>query len=522
MRYLRSRAFVLFAILLVYSYVIYKMMHSISKFKDYSCIILRCMSVPAFYYFAIFLLATFYLTASFKLFNCHELCFDVYGSRNCGYLGWLVLVDVVLSSLLGGIVMVSFSNKFGYDPLFMRFVIERILLNYMLPAVLAILIGFFMAYSFKMRTGVIFTVIVMYLTSPSFVREAVTKSDLYKIMAFVQNFEFIQGWDNIYLPVAVDNVRLYKWLKILGFIAIASIPVVRIVVKKSKVVICALLVFFIGCEVFYYMPQNRAMEEYGVLASEAYYFKNGAPSKTACDSKSPFVIESYDLDMKFDHMQHVKCDMKLAKEDTDRGEYTFTLYHTYKISKITYEGKSVSYNRDGDYVTVKGLGEGVIHMEYYGVPESYVADSKAITLPEYFPYYPVAGKKQVYGSKGVMNDYASAYKVRTCVEGLYTNLDKTGDGVYEAVCHGPYLLKGMIKEVEVAGYKVLMPRYNVGNRVIPEELIEESVKTLVAHTDTKPKFICLGMNMTMAYSLGSYIGDGYIDSPYRAVFEEEK
>jgi hypothetical protein len=214
--------------------------------------------------------------------------------------------------------------------------------------------------------------------------------------------------------------------------------------------------------------------------------------------------------------------MKLAKEDTDRGEYTFTLYHTYKISKITYEGKSVSYKRDGDYVTVKGLGEGVIHMEYYGVPESYVADSKAITLPEYFPYYPVAGKKQVYGSKGVMNDYASAYKVRTCVEGLYTNLDKTGDGVYEGVCHGPYLLKGMIKEIDVAGYKVLMPRYNVGNRVIPEELIEESVKTLVAHADTKPKFICLGMNMTMAYSLGSYIGDGYIDSPYRAVFEEEK
>ncbi|HAZ91409.1 MAG TPA: hypothetical protein DCX21_05490 [Eubacterium sp.] len=517
MKYILSRVYVLLGLLVVYAYIIYAVFEKELKRGRCNALFLVYETLPAFYYFAAFALVAVYLTAVFRLYNCKELCFDVYGRKNLGYIGFLLIINAIFSLgfmiVFGGYVY----HKIGFDATFFRFIADRIMISYFLPACFAVIGGFAIAYYFSIKNACIISCIFIYLTSPSFDAWSTIKPDLLEYVLIIKNFDFIQNWD-----AGGDTVYLYKWLKIIGLICLTLVPVVKLITKKSKAIIAVLITFFIAGEVFYYMPQDRSVEDYWTLRSEAYYFKKRDDlAKISFDNESPFKIDSYDMDIKFTHMMSVKCDIKISPEDANKEAYDFTLYHSFRVSKVLYNGKKISYKRDGDYISVGKLGEGVLSIYYYGTHDDCSANSRNIALSEYCPYYPTAGKKMVHRSEGVNNDYDSLYRVKVNVKDIYTNLDQKSTYVYEAVCNGPYIMKGYFEEVEVDGYKVVYGKYNNFYWIKKEDIGDVIHEITTVYPDVKPKFIALNCGTTRGYKRGRiYVGNGYIEASERFKAED--
>lgn len=86
----------------------------------------------------------------------------------------------------------------------------------------------------------------------------------------------------------------------------------------------------------------------GVSADKRYYENNEQVSKPA-----DFKIDSYDLEFNFRNDLNA---VATIKTDDVKDEYKFTLYHGYKISKIT-DGNNdeLNFTRDSDYLTIKTL-----------------------------------------------------------------------------------------------------------------------------------------------------------------------
>ncbi len=515
MKYIISHKYVIGGLIVAYAYVVYKIFEKELERGRCNSLFLLYEVMPAFYYFAAFILATVYLTALFRLHNCKELCFDVYGRKNLGFLGSLLSINVFFSAILMIILILYAYSKMGLDTTFYGYIVGNVMISYFFPACFAITCGFAIAYSFNVKTTCVITAVFMYITSPSFFSKSMMKADLQSYMLFIANFDFIQNSGG-------NSDYLYKWLKIIGFICVSVIPIVRLITKKNRVYIALLLIFFIGSEIFYYMPQDRSGEEYWALKSEAYYYKRSGDLATIrYDKESPFKIDSYDMDIRFTHMMSVKCDIKISPEDSDRDSYDFTLYHTYKIRKVMYDGKKISYKRDGDYISVGKLGEGVLSIYYYGTTEDFPVTSRYISLSEYFPYYPVAGKKRVYESDGVNNDYESLYRIKVNIKNFYTNLDKISTYVYESTCNGPYILKGPIEELDVKGYKVICWKYNDFYKIQKENLDDFIHEIFSAYPDANPKFIALNIGLSRYFKGGKImVGNGYIEASERFKAED--
>jgi hypothetical protein len=158
---------------------------------------------------------------------------------------------------------------------------------------------------------------------------------------------------------------------------------------------------------------------------------------------------------------------------------------------------------------------------YYGTTEDFPVTSRYISLSEYFPYYPVAGKKRVYESDGVNNDYESLYRIKVNIKNFYTNLDKISTYVYESTCNGPYILKGPIEELDVKGYKVICWKYNDFYKIQKENLDDFIHEIFSAYPDANPKFIALNIGLSRYFKGGKImVGNGYIEASERFKAED--
>ncbi|MCR5517521.1 MAG: hypothetical protein K6F17_03010 [Lachnospiraceae bacterium] len=497
MSYLYSKKNWIAAIMAVWGYVVYFAFDKIDgKIEGYNQGLLMYISKPAFIYMAVLTLVTVYITLEFRSSGCFELCFDVYGRRNCGYVFGLLGLNSFLSLLTLIIVQVLSYKKFGFDKLFFGLISQRVILSYLLGGTFCILAGFSISYIFNIKGAIVATLILLIIASPKIYEIMCTQSTKYGTMIFMQNFDIVQGRDGMLSPLDMGNMKPYKWIKIIGMIALGLITIVKLTVKRSRYFIVALLGLFIGCEVYYYRVHDRSLEEFMNINQDVYYQalqQSGEYYNQYYDFESPFVIESYDLDMKFGDYMDVRCEMKLAASDAGLDEYMFTLYHTLKVKSVTYDGKKIDYKRDGDCITVGRLGTGVIAIEYSGFVDRNIANSSAILLCEAIPYYPVAGKRMVGSYTITMNDFKSVYKVKVNVPGVYTNLDKVSEKSFEGMSYGPCIVKGLLSEMDIDGMMVLVPKY-AEFKIPDKKQIEDYLKFYVDQENVKDiKFIGIGL-----------------------------
>lgn len=95
-----------------------------------------------------------------------------------------------------------------------------------------------------------------------------------------------------------------------------------------------------------------------------------------------FEVERYDLKIDIDRQLEVEANIFVDKSDLD--EYDFTLYHGYKIDKVTDKnGKELKFKQDGDYFTVENNDEGLseICISYAGSAPRFFSNSQGTSLP---------------------------------------------------------------------------------------------------------------------------------------------
>ncbi|MCM1467764.1 MAG: hypothetical protein NC086_06405 [Alistipes sp.] len=194
-------------------------------------------------------------------------------------------------------------------------------------------------------------------------------------------------------------------------------------------------------------------------------------------AETEFSIESYHLRIKAGLKTKFTAVLQLSEADVD--EYVFSLYHGYVVRSITdKEGNALVFSQQDDWITVfpeeKALRE--ITMEYEGIGMTYMAAKEYICLPEYYIYYPIAGKYTVYNFR-TMNyakniDLPETYFSIVVDAGyeVYSNIPKKDYNVFEGAASGPVLLGGKYLDAcEDNGVTIVYSTFNVDEKTAKEQ-----------------------------------------------------
>lgn len=145
--------------------------------------------------------------------------------------------------------------------------------------------------------------------------------------------------------------------------------------------------------------------------------------------------------------------------DRPREEYVFTLYHGYRVKHLSdAQNPEMTWRQEEDYLYVTyptRVSAGELHVEYEGYDPTYYSFSGGAMLPAYFPWYPMAGKKQIYifyeGGYGY-NSYNEMDMTNVILHldmnrdlGVVTNLGQVSENTFAGNTTGISLFAGLIE-----------------------------------------------------------------------------
>lgn len=226
--------------------------------------------------------------------------------------------------------------------------------------------------------------------------------------------------------------------------------------KKSMaipVMIAAVLVLGLS-----YMPASlyRLSEDYNGINSDMTYYTEKEMTRVV-EKNNNYEITDYDLTVSLGNELEI-CGYLTLVANSNLDEFVVTLYHGYNIKELrsTVDDVTINYTRDGDIIKVK-LNKKTdnikLYIRYRGHSNKYYANSRAMILPGYFPWYPMAGEKQIYvryeeaGKIYGYNPYnrmESAHVTIRIDEEIITNLLKKEEGIYEGETDSITILAGNI------------------------------------------------------------------------------
>ena len=192
------------------------------------------------------------------------------------------------------------------------------------------------------------------------------------------------------------------------------------------------------------------------IYADMYYYHFGYTDLSLRDTQNPgFRISAYVLDVRFNRRLDVSASLDI-QADAPVQDLTLTLYRGYRVSRVELaSGQEVSFIRDGDLLSLHlpSLCQNMqISLQYSGHCQMLYSNSEAAMLPGYFPWYPMAGSRQVfiddlcgYG----FNPYNRIEPADFCLtvagcRQAVTNLPQAGDGSYAGRTDGLSLFAGQI------------------------------------------------------------------------------
>ncbi len=198
---------------------------------------------------------------------------------------------------------------------------------------------------------------------------------------------------------------------------------------------------------------------------------------TSREKNADFTVLSYDAELTIFNRLYAKVTLTLDKTNLD--EYIFTLYHQYKIIKITDENKNkLKFQQDGDYVTVYNTGEiKELCFTYVGFSGTYYSNVQGTFLPASFPYLPHAGWHEVYDGWShdifYFNDSTDINMKVNSLQKIYCNLEETGRNTFSGKSNGVSLISGFYEEFESDGIRVVRPYMDLEE---PDDTILKMIK----------------------------------------------
>lgn len=411
---------------------------------------------------------------------------DTFRSMTNGYVryaGGLIAVLFVLVLpyfvlYLGFFIALYFYSSVDYLP-FLRQLGQCGLLYYGLSGLTCIFFGFFMSQYFGTRRFAIYTttLVILFLntnfTDPVFFipynlfyhaapKLGQTMTDvLYELNNTFSLVPYMGGYGTTfafddYYGIPLEPIR---WIWPCLFVTAAGLLIwLKNAIRTKTRLLAGSVLFGVALLIIWAFATRGSMLRLdlagGYMGNDRHFYSRLQPIE---HQEPGFTIESYDMDLKIRNDLTARVAVTLSDNSTDCESYIFTLYHGYRLDSIKMEdGQTVSYVRDNDIITIPSSEIGkkrTIVFEYSGFADKYYANRQAVSLPGYFPYYPMAGQRVIWRTEEQaintqMPAYTADFQVKVDSDLLiYSNLAGT-DNEFTENAHTVSLFAGLIKDID--------------------------------------------------------------------------
>lgn len=279
---------------------------------------------------------------------------------------------------------------------------------------------------------------------------------------FYQNGEWSA---DIQYGLQTEDVRVAVQGFWIGFIVCANYLINQ--GKRRKRVICgASMVLAIFLLVYSCLPASLYRLNFkwdgSLYDLSVYQVFQGENEMDKALLKNPgYRVADYNLNLKFGRQMKVQGVLKV-ESDRPRTEFLFTLYRDFDLNQWNVEDLQCKCRREGDSIIVsfaKPVESFETTISYSGFHKKFYSNSQAAMLPGYFPWYPMAGERQIFlENTKIMSTYGyNPYNriekahVRLQTDGKFrtiTNLKSTGENEYEGDADSITLFGGQMEEAD--------------------------------------------------------------------------
>ena len=433
----------------------------------------------AFYFFILFLFISYEFVSKARLADAEETILAVEHKRVNFYRGqilFLFIIDFIVSLFVMGLTVFALKYFFIATRDTVVYTVLLIFLTYFLNCGAAICFGAAIALRLKRVAGYAVLLIVAVLASPIAQVTASTFS------AFGINIYYILNFFEFFLPnysftpnfVFWEPILPYRWALALLWIAASLL---------------------LSGEKLFYLPERRAGKKIFTVAMAAivavtaltvaiptssveknedttqgdfhdcyYYIMKEKPQK---EKKADFSALKYDISMKIRNRLHM--DVKVTVDKNNLESYDFTLYHGYKLRKVTDDkGEKLRYDRKNDSITVYSSGDTeYIEFVYSGYSPVFYSNMQGVSLPGDFAYYPIPGWHFVYdvenqnlNSVMLENDVDFSVRVDAPYSDIFCNLDSCGKNEYRGRSNALTFVRGFVKQYDMGSVSVVQSYLN--------------------------------------------------------------
>ncbi len=266
---------------------------------------------------------------------------------------------------------------------------------------------------------------------------------------FIQHGEY--SIDSLY---GYQN-EIYKlWLLFVWFIVFMTIYHQYYFKEKKQRWIMPIILICIGCYQIY-KPQSiyRHDNKWNGQYADYHYYGMDNNDVAYLDEDVSYTINNYDLNIKITDQLYVGALLHIHCEQPT-NTIVLTLYHNYKIKSLS-SSHLQSYMQDGDFITIifnENITDTDINLSYQGYNNNLFSNYQAVTLPGYFPWYPMVGEKSVYFNNNRVTQINYGYNPYNRVNATFhitvdapynivTNLDNTYSGTSDSLT----LIGGSVK-----------------------------------------------------------------------------
>lgn len=408
------------------------------------------------------------------------ICTTKKGKNSFLFSQFLVLTTFVfVTFIISFLLSICISLKFGIKENQYVFYLFKICFFYFfLSDIVAILIGMICSFINNKTVSYIVLLVLALLFSPitnripNMVFMLTQKINMFPFFDLFEIYPTNFNTINHAYGYAANIHSLYKivfWI----FLCLIIIFLTCCFRKKWIKIVASLLslAMFVLSAVNLFSPYSEAphnLDPEKGFACEAWHYLPTDFSKSPMqyDEKSDFNVTSYFIDCYIEDYLSATVHMEIDNKDLE--EYKFTLYRDFEIIDISNgEGKSMPFERDGDYIIVHKYQDyetDQISISYNGFSPMFYSNTQGAYLPGGFPYYPISGFHYLYDVKGqgrigikLDKNIPITLKINSDKE-IFCNLERTNDKeqqIYSGVTNALTIVDGFYKEVNVDGSRLI-------------------------------------------------------------------
>ncbi len=365
-------------------------------------------------------------------------------------LQWVALCAVMVFAF--ACLFFGLSGMLTADVVF--YLMKLVLLYIVINGLIAILLGWLLARSVSKVIGYVCMILFSCMVSPMLTQEVGVLSSI---------FHELYNWLTVVLimPQGLTSQNIATLFPVNFSLVARSLFWVFLFTsgificykrKKWQIVVC--VIGMIGMFSYGQLPFSYycSGDAYGVKDSAMYdQMRYEINHQSVKNSKREYNILKYE--MRLDMGRQMKASITLYPDRMNLEKYDMTLYHLYKVTKVTdAAGQALEYEREDDYLTIFSKGDSLekICIEYMGGCANFYSNNKEIYLPGWFAYYPMPGYRSIYDNyEYVDNRFEEPLEFDIEILGakkVFCDMKRIEKNHFVGESCGPTLLAGFIEE----------------------------------------------------------------------------